>query len=201
MTKAKGIILPKVELRDAPIRDAVSFLATKSRELDPDGKGVNIAVQLPETDTTTITLSLENVPLSEAMEYLAELAGLRLEIGAFGYRLLGAGKIGGMREPADGSPEAALLNRARGIVIPLVEFKEATIEEGAEFLRRKSAELDLEKKPVNIVVRHSKISADARITMSLRTIPLAEALKYLAELGGLQLEVGPSAFVLRPPGE
>ena len=55
--------------------------------------------------TTTITMSLENVPLSEAVEYLAELAGLRLEIGAFSYRLLGPGKIGGMRNRFTGGAE------------------------------------------------------------------------------------------------
>jgi hypothetical protein len=193
--RAETIILPKMEFRDASVREAVAFLTAKSRELDPENKGVNIVLKLPETDTTQITLSLENVPLSEALRYLAELAGLKLEAGREAF-VLQAQAVAVMAEPAEGTPAAQLLARARGIVIPKLAFKDATVAEGVEFLRRKSAELDLEKKAVNIVVMPSK--SDVKATLDLANVSVAEALGYLAQLTGYRLEVTASAFVLRP---
>jgi hypothetical protein len=202
LEKAEKIILPKIEFSDATIRDVVAALATKSRELDPEGKGVKFFVTLPPTDTTTISVSLENVPLTEAVKYVAQLVGL--EVDAIGDEIVlrqPKGKAAAMQEPAAGTPAAALLGRARGILLAKVEFKDATAAEGVEFFRKRSGELDLEKRPVNIVLKESKASAETRVTMSLANVSVAEALGSFAQLLGLQLEVAPDAFVLRPPAE
>jgi len=111
--KLNTITLDRVELDDVSIREAVEFLKQKSRELDtstedPKKRGVNIVLKIPATaaaveaaeaplpgeegaaaaastvsEDTKITMSLRNVPLSEAIRYLTELAGLKSKIEPF----------------------------------------------------------------------------------------------------------------------
>lgn len=105
MAKLNRIIIPKIDLRDTTVREAVEFLKQRSRELDSstdnlqDKRGVNIVLKLnpsqPDltlppgegptppvggTADTRVTLSLTNVPLIEALRYLTELAGLKYKI-------------------------------------------------------------------------------------------------------------------------
>lgn len=78
-TKAEKIIIPRMELRDAKLEEALDFLRVKSKELDPDKQGVNIILANPTpARDARITLSLINVPLTEALRYVTELAGLKL---------------------------------------------------------------------------------------------------------------------------
>lgn len=44
--KLSNIILPKVEFEEASVAQVVAFLKKRSQELDPDGEGVNIILQL-----------------------------------------------------------------------------------------------------------------------------------------------------------
>lgn len=111
--KLNRIIIPKIDLRDATVFEAVQFLKQRSRELDttttdPSQKrGVNIVLKLdnmapppaavepgaapaepglapaePSSGNaeTTVTLSLTNVPLIEALRYLTDLAHLKYKI-------------------------------------------------------------------------------------------------------------------------
>jgi len=116
--KLNRIIVPKFELNDSTIREAVDFLRQISQQLDttetdPAKKGVNIFLKLsggndlaavgggseisalpgseatPSESTpsvnedTRVTLSLNNVPLYEALRYVAQLAGLKIKIDNF----------------------------------------------------------------------------------------------------------------------
>src|SRR5262245_58973788 len=105
MAKLNRIIIPRIDLRDTTVREAVEFLKQRSKELDTstdvpqEKKGVNIVLKLAPgqpltvppaegptpapvggTADTRVTLSLTNVPLIEALRYLTELAGLKYKI-------------------------------------------------------------------------------------------------------------------------
>lgn len=110
IAKLNRIVIPKIDLRDTSVREAVEFLKQRSRELDTstdvqaDKRGVNIVlktnpasapVEIPGgapadpaapppvvggNADTKITLTLSNVPLIEALRYLTELAGLKYKI-------------------------------------------------------------------------------------------------------------------------
>lgn len=109
--KLNRIIIPKIQLRDTTVREAVEFLKQRSRDLDTTSddpaqkRGVNIVLKLtpslpppppaegepaPETPAlesgsadTRITMSLTNVPLVEALRYLTELANLKFKVEPF----------------------------------------------------------------------------------------------------------------------
>ena len=88
------IILPKVDFEETTLAEAVNFLRGRSREYDPrPGKpGVNILIRSPNTvaaeagsagDKVISELRLTNVPLGEALRYLAEMTQMRVKIEQF----------------------------------------------------------------------------------------------------------------------
>lgn len=46
--KLNGIILPRVDFRESTVREAIEFLVQKSKQLDPEGAGVNIVLKLDD---------------------------------------------------------------------------------------------------------------------------------------------------------
>lgn len=113
--KLNKIIIDKMDLEDASIREVVDFLKQKSRQLDnstddPKKKGVNIVLKLASpaaapapvdgqaaeipasesgvTEDTKISIALKNVPLIEAVRYLTELSGLKYKIEPFAVSII-----------------------------------------------------------------------------------------------------------------
>ena len=105
VAKLNSIIIPKIDLNDSPISEAVEYLKQKSAEQDPSKKGVNIFLKLgsPGAGTPTpstqpaggtpadsspsapgaephVTLALSQVPLYVALDYISKLANLKLKI-------------------------------------------------------------------------------------------------------------------------
>lgn len=86
--KAAAIVIPQVHFQNATPAECVEFLRLKSRELDPDKKGLNILVRAEDMPANaTISLDLRDVPLSEALKYTAELSGLSLTVEPYAYIL------------------------------------------------------------------------------------------------------------------
>ena len=72
----QALILPKVQLQDATLGSVLEFLKNQATK-NSDGKAnVNFVVQLPEemVKTKAVTLSLTNVPFTEVLRYLGDLA-------------------------------------------------------------------------------------------------------------------------------
>ena len=105
VAKLNSIIIPKIDLNDSPVSEAVEYLKQKSVEQDPNHKGVNIFLKLgsqtsaplpqagpstagatasPSSTTATtephITLALSHVPLYVALDYISKLCNLKLKI-------------------------------------------------------------------------------------------------------------------------
>ena len=85
--KLDEIIIPRVDFRDATIREALDFLKQRSVALDttdqdPSRRGINIVLKVPadspEADAR-ITLSLNDIPLRAAIDYVAKAANLKLK--------------------------------------------------------------------------------------------------------------------------
>ena len=88
--KLQEIRLPQLSLSDETVRDAVEKLQKKSHvldttETDPAKKGVNIVLKLdPAKEAidggTKLNLSLNDLPLGEALKYIASAANLKVKI-------------------------------------------------------------------------------------------------------------------------
>jgi len=77
--RLKGIIVPEFNFREAKPSDVFALLSDESRRLDPEHIGVDIIDQA-DTDEMKVTLSLRNVPLWDAMNYVRRLVGLSYRI-------------------------------------------------------------------------------------------------------------------------
>jgi general secretion pathway protein D len=80
--RVKGINIPSLDFRDAYIKDVVLFLSETCRSLDADGKGVNILLlgDLSGVEENNITISIRDMSLYEALQYIVEMAELKFEI-------------------------------------------------------------------------------------------------------------------------
>ncbi|HSI15500.1 MAG TPA: M56 family metallopeptidase [Chthoniobacter sp.] len=92
---------------------------------------------------------------------------------------------------ADETKEAAAQ-----IVIPKLEFRDATLQEAVATLQQKVTEASGDKPAISIVAAPSVEANPAKITVSLTQIPLAEAVKYLAGLANQTLDFRPGAIVI-----
>ena len=86
--KMNKIIFPSVQFQGATIEQAIEYLRVKSRDLDTDAnstgsKGVNIILRNGEAPSNaSISLDLKDVPMSEALRYVTELAQMKYKVEA-----------------------------------------------------------------------------------------------------------------------
>jgi len=89
--KLDEITIPKIDFRDATVREALDFIRQRAAtldtlETDPTRKGVNIVLKLPPDSpeaSARITLSLTDVPLRAAIDYVARAANLKPKVEPF----------------------------------------------------------------------------------------------------------------------
>ena len=148
----------------------------------------------------------------------------------------------------DATGTARITHKLNAIIIPRIEFRDASVREAIEFLRQQAEANDPatdSRKGVDIVLRLTTLGrpaeavtptvvspassatgvprdttapaappvsaattlapstspADARITITLNEIPLAEALRYIANQAGLKVKVEPYAVSIIPISE
>jgi hypothetical protein len=114
-----------------------------------------------------------------------------------------------------------LIQKLRDIVIPVIDFEDTSLEEAIDFLSIRTRELDRgeldhTKKGVNFVIRRPRV-ADAGLDanlggaadigalridqLTLRNVPLAEALRYICDKLKLRYKVDEYAVVIAPVTE
>lgn len=194
--KARRIVVPRMEFVEAPLASVVEFLASKSRELDPEKKGVNIVIHAPpQAQAAKVTLNLRDIPLLDAIRYVAGIAGLKMTA-AETVLVLGLPQASVAAPPRPAASAGSTAEKAKRMVVPHMEFREARVHDAVAFLAAQSRKLDPDKKGVNILLQ---IPPDAKlpvITLDLRDIPLLEALDFVARLADLQLTVDEHALRL-----
>lgn len=74
--KLSKLVLPQVNFVDAPIGDVLDFLANRAEELSGGKTVVNFIYKgtAEQRQKTTITLSVRNVPITEAIRYVGQLS-------------------------------------------------------------------------------------------------------------------------------
>ena len=87
--KLDEIRLPSINFREATVREALDFIKMRSVQLDtsepdPNKRGVNIVLKLDPANLAgadaRITLQLTDVPLSQALAYIAQASNLKMKV-------------------------------------------------------------------------------------------------------------------------
>ena len=204
-------IFPKVDFRDATFREAVEFLAAKSKTLDATGTGANIVIKnADKIGDVKITLNLNNVPLAEVLRHVADLANCEVVAEEFAF-VIGPKQAGKIPVPnADQEratpkapivppkPAGAALKKLDAIIFRKIDFREATLSETLDYLRAKTKNLDPDKQVVNLIIKPVAAGEEPRITLTLTNIPLSEVLRYVAALAGYEIVADDLAITLRP---
>ncbi len=87
--KLRTLMVPKVEFSGASFEEVIEFLRVRSRDLDPEGRGIDFVLGLPpETSSRPIDLSLTNIPLEELVRYTAEKAGATYKVEEFAVKFV-----------------------------------------------------------------------------------------------------------------
>jgi|GEM_PF-3173113 len=88
--KLKTIVIPRLDFEGTSLEEAIDFLRLRAAELDtnesdPEKKGFNIVVKMPEGKPMPLinSLRLRNVPLGVALKYICDLAAVRYEVNEF----------------------------------------------------------------------------------------------------------------------
>lgn len=171
------------------------------------------AVRELAPDPERITLMLTNIPLWDALRYTAEVAHLQMKWQEYGLLFsppeAPAGK--GKTPPPAGTraavpPDAPFTGKLRRLVIPKLDFREASLWEGIFFVKQKAisldqAEPDLAARGINIVYVPRPESEHAPepppLTLKLENAPIGEVLRTFAQMANLDLAVEEYAVVLR----
>jgi type II secretion system protein G len=101
--------------------------------------------------------------------------------------------------------DTASMAKAKKIIIPKFEVKDVSLTKAVDFLRQLSTKFDSEPDPrrrgVNIFIKLSPGAAELpNVTVKLENVSLADALKQIARLGGLELTANDQALALVPAG-
>jgi hypothetical protein len=100
------------------------------------------------------------------------------------------------KNPSSPSSEAEF----KGIIIPQIQFREATLSSVLDFMKKKVSELTGGKKSVNFVPQLTPEQMNAPITLTLTDIPFTEALRYVAETVDAKVEYQKYAVVIKGKG-
>ncbi len=198
MVRAQKIILPQVNFPNSTVEEAMEYLRAKAKEHDA---GLQLILE-PGGRAATISMDLKSVPLSEAIRYLADLAEREIssDLNSIRLRPKVPRSTPATPAPAGGTKNAATspaAEKAARIILPRVQFQQASVEESVEYLRVRSLDLDPDRKGVNIILAKVEKTTPT-ITLDLKDVPLSEALRYVTELAGMELSGSGSAFVIAP---
>jgi hypothetical protein len=206
--RASYIVFPQVQFEGATMEEAVELLRIPRECQDIAGamsKPMNIVTHLPTRLATAevISLDLRDVSMLDVLGYIAELSGLQLRVDENAF-VLGESVPAVQDKTKHAKPRSAsklskLEERASKIIVPKIEFAEATVEGCLEFLRLKTPTLhnqEGDSLAVNVRLVAPDNAALPSITLFLRDIPLSDVLHYVAELAGLELRVDEDAYVL-----
>jgi general secretion pathway protein D len=76
LTKLRTWIIPVVELQGASLEEVIEFLRVRSRELDPNKRGVSFVLKVPpDIAAKPVSISMTAVPIEEVLRYATELTG------------------------------------------------------------------------------------------------------------------------------
>lgn len=191
--KLNQIIVPDIFPINTTLEDALEILRVKSREFDTtttetSQKGVNL-VMIGGSDKklpASASLRLKDVPLTETLRYITELVGMKYVVEPYAVAIR---EKNDERGPSKGPSTNTLRLKMEKIILPSVQFQDATIEEAIEYLRVSRACLDADnhssaRTALNYVLKLSPNDKRPKISLDVKDISLSEALRYCTEIAG-----------------
>ncbi|MCX6907562.1 MAG: hypothetical protein NTY01_05910 [Verrucomicrobia bacterium] len=85
------------------------------------------------------------------------------------------------------------------LIVPKVEFREASLSDVLSFLHKISGELAADKKPISFVFHAPPGTTITPVTLSLNNVPMLDLLRYVTATTGLAYKIEPHAVLIFKP--
>jgi beta-lactamase regulating signal transducer with metallopeptidase domain len=201
--KLKSIVIDHVNLDRLDVATVLQFLTQKSKEMDPDKKGVVFVLddlRNPGAGNRIhreVSMTLEAVPLKDVLAYIVQQTNLTYEIEGETVHFHPL-RSGGAASPE--APRAALLRKLNNVVIDTFKFDHADLFTVVQALVVRSKAADPEKIGVNFVVNIDPKNTRYRhaITLNIKNASLGFVVAALARQAMLEYSVDDYAVYLRP---
>ena len=92
---------------------------------------------------------------------------------------------------------AKMEKQLQALILPKVEFKDATLDSALEALKQLASKASEGKTVVNFVVQPG-VNVSAPVTLHLNNIPFREAIRYVGELVGAEIVIDRYAILVKP---
>ena len=194
--RLQEMVIPNIPFAGASLDEALTFLANRSRSLDPEKKGVAV-IASAEVRALPVKISFEvsNTKVKDFVRYLAMIA--RLDATWDGDSILWS-RSATFRPPFKASSPSPRIERHTKLVFPSVDFVRANIDEAVTFLRLKCRDLDPKRELAHILVDPALDMTRKQITIRSKDIPLADALRQVAFVCDAEVICIGDAFYLQP---
>ena len=188
--KLDAIVIPELEVENAELEDAISLLRNKAAESDPEKipekKGIIFVIRGNREGNDKsfkpgrITLQKKNATLRELISETSKQSGMGFKVDDFAVTFFppSSKAVPEKDAPMPEPPVAKAAEFASKIIIPLIDFKEVTLQEAVDLLNLRARELNKEG-PVYPIVLDPKADAAAKIKeLRIKNAPLSVVLKY-----------------------
>ncbi|MBM3889136.1 MAG: hypothetical protein FJ388_08415 [Verrucomicrobia bacterium] len=85
------------------------------------------------------------------------------------------------------------------MIVPTVDFRQASFPDVVKFLSDISGELSPDKRPLSFVLQVPPDYTPAPVTLNLRQVPMLDVLRYCTSVAGLSFKIEPHAVVIYRP--
>ncbi len=194
LRQAGEAILPIMPFNKTTLEEACEYVRQKGR--DVSGQHVNLLIDPVLTQQKhAITLDVTRVSISTALAYIADLCEAEVAYVGESFYLQPAST-----KPVQLDPYAnQSFGEAGKIILPTMNFQNATIHEAVEYLVFKGRDLDPQKKGVVILLDEGAGRSARRIILDSQNITVANAVAQVATAAGLELYRVGEAARLRSP--
>lgn len=101
----------------------------------------------------------------------------------------------------EASGATAMQRDLESVIVPSIDFNDATLGSVIEFIPQKTAELTDKKIQPSIVFRGDPaLLTQKKVTLKLTNMPMSEVLRYVGELTGIEFKFEKYAIVASPRG-
>jgi hypothetical protein len=97
-----------------------------------------------------------------------------------------------------GGGASPLERQLQALIVPRVEFRDATFRATLDYLKQTAAKISDGKTSANFVVQIPNEITDAKkVTLNLTKVPFTEVLRYLGELTGFKFTIDKYAIIVK----
>jgi hypothetical protein len=103
-----------------------------------------------------------------------------------------------MKEAREKGPANVTEGSLKALILPRVQFVDASLGETLEYLRQKGNQIGAGKVAINFVMQIDEAAKNRKVTLTLQNVPFTEVMRYIGDMAGVQFAYERFAIVVKP---